>query len=154
MRTYSQSHYDQINVRARHIEKVISPNVYAVGTLMQGQYTGMMMPGDRYTYEPVARQFIERLSRRIYGKTSYDRHRKLLPAAVTIEGKRKPTRYHLNFLIQRPEWKDMPEFQFLAIEEWNKLDWTRADFYVGPRTGDCVRYSLKEGPDSLLFITR
>lgn len=153
MNTLSQSRQYQIEARARYIESAIRPNIYAVGTLVQAQYTGMWIPGDRDTYDKQARHFIDRLSYLTYGKTNFERHGKRLPAAVTIEGI-AGKRAHLNILLNKPNWKDEVEFEQYMIDEWNKLGWVRRDLFIEHRTGDCVRYSLKEGPDSLLFTTR
>lgn len=154
MPTFTQSRQDQIEARAQHIERVIKPNIYAVGTLRQAQGRGMLVFADRGTYEAMARRFIERLSYLTYGKTHLERYNRHLPAAVTIEGLTTPKRLHLNILINKPDWKDEVEFEQHMVTEWNSLEWARRDFEIGARTGDCVRYSLKEGPDSLLFMTR
>lgn len=142
-----------IEAWARHIEANIKPNIYAVGTLVQAMFTGHMFQGERETYKRMADHFIDRLSYLTYGKTNFERHGKRLPVAVTLEGL-KGKRLHLNFLINKPEWKDEVDFEQHMIDEWNELGWVRRDLYVSHRTGDCVRYSLKEGSDSLLLITR
>jgi hypothetical protein len=142
-----------IEAWARHIEATIKPNIYAVGTLIQATFNGHMIQGNRDTYERMARHFVDRLSCLTYGKTNFERHGKRLPVAVTIEGLTGKRR-HLNFLINKPDWKDEVDFEQHMIDEWNILGWVRRDLYISHRTGDCVRYSLKEGPDSLLFTTR
>jgi hypothetical protein len=151
---------EAIEPYARAIEEHVDPNIFAVGTLQQARVTNhvyrgkkmsIRIPGDRHRYEAEAWKFIKRLSKRIYGK-AYDRHKKLLPAAVTLEGGVEK-RFHLNLLIRHPDWMDEVDFEQAFLAEWNELHWSRPDVMVYPALPECVRYSLKEGPDSLLLIT-
>jgi hypothetical protein len=151
------NHYKQaaIEAWARHIEAYVQPDMYGVGTLKQAIVNGnVMIKGDPYRYQEIAKQFIIRLSSRINGRTNFERHRTEIPAAVTLEGDGSIKRFHLNFLIKKPEWLSWVDFTSMFRIEWDRLDWSRDDLDLNARTGDCVRYSLKEGPDSLIYLNR
>lgn len=154
MTTFTQSRNDQIEARAQYIESEIKPNIYAVGTLVQGMYTGMWWDGNRDLYHSMASHFIDRLTVLTGGKNALKRFGKRLPSAVTIEGLNRGSRIHLNFLIHKPDWKDEVEFEQHMIDEWRLLEWGRRDFRIDHIEKDPIRYSLKFGPDSLLFITK
>lgn len=155
------------NIYGEWIDHNLSSNVYAVVNLKQGtsiDFKGSVLwvKGDPYYYEAAYGQFIRRLSKRIYGKNCYRRSKRvtkkykqpitrLIPNAFMLEGgPSKGTRYHLNIQLRRPEWLALDKLRSLFLEEWAKTPWAMSDVYFEERTGDCVGYSLKEGPETLL----
>lgn len=147
----------------RWIEQHVHPDIYAVATLKQavgihvdhkkcwGHKTWIR--GDINRYSAAYDQFIRRLSRRVYGRKTYRRHRKLLPNAATLEGSRTGTgvRYHLNIMVRRPELIPFWYFKAMFEKEWLRSDWAMPDVMIKERTGDCISYSLKEGLETLLI---
>ena len=133
----------------------ICPNVYVVGTLKQGIGTygsgfKTFIHGDNFRYEEVYRQFVCRLSKRIYGKTNYKRWGKNIPNAGTLEGGNH-MRFHLNILLQRPDFINESEFEIVIQEEWAKLQWAMPDINIQTCGSGCIYYVLKEGEDRVFF---
>ena len=120
-----------------------------------------------------AGQFIARLSKAIYGKTAYRRFKLTIPNALTLEGngngrscfwlshekdprslkERGKVRYHFNILLRKPEWMPFDQLEEIIKNIWRSCDWTMPDINIEERTGDCVGYSLKEGPETLVTKT-
>jgi hypothetical protein len=146
-------------VEAHWIEQNIQPNVYAVATLKQSIVVEngalkIFVKGDREKYDLAAACTLNNLSRKIY-KNAYRRSGKIVPVATTFEGDGQIIRYHLNFLLSKPKWMPFDIFEKLFREEWSKNAWARPIAYFRERTGNCVLYSLKEGPEALLpYSTR
>lgn len=159
------------------IENELAPNVYAVATLKQAikvdhKGSAFSIPGDPHIYESGYDQFIRRLSSRVYGK-AYRRWGKIIPNAAMLEGSGvghrltnrshraslefmdniqgvgDGVRYHLNINLRRPEWLPFEELRSSFTEEWERSDWAMPDVFLEERTGDCVAYSLKDGPQTL-----
>lgn len=144
-----------IEAAAQDIEQRIDPNIYAVCTLKQAVPCGnQLVRGDLVQYAVEAARFIRRLSKRVYGKSNYARTKKELPAAVTLEGDGNNRRFHFNVLIRKPDWISHADFKAVFIKEWSRMQWGRNDVYFEERYDDCVRYSLKEGANSLIYQTR
>ena len=139
---------------ASHIYEKVNPDIYAVCTLKQGIFTdNIYIPGDPARYAAEAKRFIRRLSRRVYGR-NYARTKKEIPAAVTLENHKGEQRFHLNVMLRKPDWMSHNRFETAFTLEWMKMPWGRDDMKFGVRYADCVRYSLKEGSDSLVYLTR
>ena len=144
---------------ARWIEEKIAPNIYAVASLKQGfmrEKNGekLFFRGSSDTYDRATAATLNNLSRKIYGN-AYRRYGKQLAVATTLEGDGQLVRHHLNFLIRKPEHMAFGEFHLCFWEAWRENDWFMPEFTFEMRTGDCVRYALKEGPEALLpFSTR
>lgn len=139
---------------AHWIEDRLKPDVYVVATLKQGiiSTAGGYLRGTEERYIHAWEQFIHRLSHRIYRK-AYRRFGTLLPHAMMIEGGSNiviHTRWHLNINIRRPDWVPFEDLETVFREEWAKIEWAMGDVYFNQRTGDCVGYSLKDGPEALL----
>lgn len=138
----------------RWIEQNVRPDVYAVVTLKQGLMTqqGSLKSwtrGDRNIYERAALGVLKRLDRRIFKKAA-KRFEKFIPSAVTIEGDGENVRFHLNFLMQKPSWMPISDFETAFRVEWEKTDWAEDRATIEDRNGNCVGYSLKEGCKALL----
>lgn len=160
------------------LEHELAPNVYAVATLKQAikvdhKGSAFSIPGDPHIYESGYDQFIRRLSRRIYGR-AYRRYGKIIPNATTLEGSGAGhrltnrrhrasltfmdsvqgvgdgVRYHLNFMLRRPDWLPFEELRSCFMEVWHRSDWAMPDVFQEERTGDCIAYALKDGPQTLL----
>ena len=139
---------------ARWIEKDIRPNIYAVVTLKQlisVEQNGfrVWISGERCIYDQAAAKTLGQISRSIF-KSAHRKFGKRLAVATTLEGDGEFVRYHLNFLIHRPDWLPFEDLKYLFLKHWLKNEWALEITYFEERTGDCVRYSLKEGLDSLL----
>lgn len=147
---------EQLKMRsawAKRIRKKVKPDVYGVFTLQQGiMVDGVYVPGDKIIYEGVAARFICKLSKRVYGTYCYQKTRRRLAAAITIENLWGHQRNHLNVLIKKPEWLSYEYFCYVAAEEWRKLQWARSDTYIDKLDSNAIYYSLKEGSDSLVYI--
>lgn len=169
---YCKTHHyvDWINTELR-------PNVYVTATVKQAMAchhgaSSFRVVGNRDRYAQSYDQFIRRLSIQVYGKSNWRKHRKLLPNAMTIEGGaheqyrggryvkkkcllefqsgRAGVRYHLNICLRRPDWITFDKFQKKVQIEWSLNDWAMPDILIQESTGDCVGYSFKEGPESLV----
>lgn len=137
------------------ISNHIQPNVFAVGTLKLGMGSfgcgfKTFIAGDDFRYEEVYRQFICRLSKRVYGKANYRRYGKKIPNAGTLEGD-SHMRYHLNLLLQRPDFISESEFNAMLSEEWSRLPWSLPDINIQPCSSPCIFYSIKDGVDRIFF---
>lgn len=139
------------SVMAAWVNERLQPNIYAVTTLKQATKTNSgFIKGSRDRYQNAADQFIRRLSKRVYGKTIWRRHKPLLPNSITIEGDGATMRWHLNMMFRLPEGMPMEIFEAHFRDEWAKNEWAMPDVYFDERTGDCTAYSLKDGPDALM----
>jgi len=153
----------------------INPNVYAVLTLRDkiivdhGSARSIAF-GSFDRYRNCADCLMKRLSKEIYGKKAYRRFKTRVPSVVTLEGNgdgifldphhadfkkfsdsgKNPVRYHLNIIMERPDWIPFDGFRSKLVELWKKDVWAMPDVYVEEVTGDCVGYALKEGPETLL----
>ena len=142
-----------VEAQARWIEEMIRPDIFAVPTLKKARRLDDGWEwGDRFIYDRAAATSLNNLSRTIF-KNAYRRFGKQIPVATTIEGNRFDMRYHLNFLIRKPDFMSFEDFEQAFRSEWSKNDWALPDLTFEERTGDCVRYALKEGPDSLLMLS-
>ena len=166
-------------ILAQWIDEKLQPNIYAVGTLKprRNMWSGNSRSsiwGCEDRYEAACRQFLCRLTKTVYGKRHWRDNKTLLPCAATLEGngegralRVRPTsenhsglsgtqsgnrlvRYHLNLMFRRPDWITFEEFQCAIAEGWQKSPWAMPDIKIEQRLGDCVGYSLKEGPETLL----
>lgn len=145
----------QSTVRA--YDEGIRPNVYVVAHLQRclwDQVNECNVYGSRQDYDAVAYGFIRDVSRSIRGKRAYDRSpmdKKRLPNLTTLElGWGSP---HLNICIHRPKWIRFDHFRDVMRSLWVKNPWAAsgsAAFFCEERSGDCVGYSLKEGPGAVL----
>jgi hypothetical protein len=157
---------------AKWLSSSLKPNVYAVGTLMQRRqcHQGAMsylVRGNRDDYGKAYDQFIRRFSKSIYGPTNWKRHRELIPNLATLEGgewrsskgclryvephaNKSGVRFHYNICLRRPDWIPFDEFAGELKRHWAEGDWMMPDCFVEERRGDCVSYSMKEGPESLM----
>jgi hypothetical protein len=145
------------------IESGVRPDIYSVASLRQyvrSYALGYPTPvyGDYEKYLETCQQFQKRLSRVVYGDTICKRHKKLFPMFITLEGGYNGKRYHLNICVQTPENMDFEQFKLIFLKEWAKSDWAMPNVISNPynvtfekRTGNCVRYSLKEGYERILI---
>jgi hypothetical protein len=148
------------------IESGVRPDIYSVASLRQYVRSYALgyptrIDGNEGEYRKACQQFQKRLSRVVYGDTICKRHKKLFPMFVTLEGGYNGKRYHLNICVQTPENMDFEQFKLIFLKEWAKSDWAMPNV-IGPkakqhnvrfekRTGNCVRYSLKEGYERILI---
>jgi len=138
---------------AEAYERMVDPNVYAVGHL-QRSLGGTR--GSREIYENEAVRILARLTRRIYGDKAFRRRKpgtRLIKNLVSIESNGGP---HLNFMLHRPNRIDFPTFKQRLAEEWERSGWAqRSDraFYCEEREAgsSLVGYCAKEGVDALLL---
>jgi len=161
------------------IDQNVKPDVYVVATLKQRIFVNNF--GSRYCilgtfdrYAAAYRQFICRLSKAVYGKRHWRRHKRLIPNAATLEGNGyrpnsstslskksishlkatqsvgKEVHFHLNMMFRRPDHLSLEMFAALIKSIWLTSDWAWTDINIGQRTGDCVSYSCKEGPETIL----
>lgn len=152
------------------IETNLRPDVYCVGTLKQAvkiwrNGSPIWVPLKEETIRQRASQFTARLSEALYGKTIYQRFKLLVPNAITLEGNgngrsiqsafrsKKKVRYHLNILLRKPESMAFDAFRRKINKVWRSCDWTMPDIKIMERSGKCVSYSLKDGPESLVTET-
>lgn len=137
------------------VEQNVRPDVYAVGTVKQGIWIDetAWIKGNAERYDQAVSKTLDSLNRRIF-KNAHKRFGKVIPIATTLEGDGGDTvRYHLNFLIQKPRWLSFEEFRDHFKVEWVKNPWAMPQLWIEERTGNCVRYSLKEGPEALLPLS-
>lgn len=153
-----------INSYKNLIEQRLNPNIYAVGTLKQGIQTHAQghflghkyvfsetwTKGTREIYAKEYNEFIKRLSR-IYCKKAYKRHKRLFSNAATLEGGAEGMRYHINMMFRCPTSVSFSDFEKAVRKSWTDGAWMLSDIIIEKRTGDCVGYSLKTGPDALLL---
>lgn len=114
-----------------------------------------------------------RLSEALYGRKSRRRHKKMIPFFATLEGDAygkasvkectrkykngrpstlsKGMHYHINICLRRPDFIDELTFELICRELWSDIDWAKPGIYVAERTGDCVSYALKDGPEALFL---
>ena len=141
----------------RAYDQQIRPNVYAVGHLERCLWDsdlGLGRPASVEAYDDTAYRLLANVSKRLLGKSAYRKRpqeRRRLPNMVTLES--FGDRPHLNILIHKPERFSFEQLENALREEWGVLPWTNkltGSLWIQPRTGDCVRYALKEGYESLL----
>lgn len=152
----------EANVReaaARWIYENVNPNIYAVCSVQQSILVDRAkdfsyLAGDTELFQKVGTALRHNLSKKLH-PNRYRKTKKLVPMAGTLEGDGINRRYHLNLFIKRPGWCPYEDFRMIFLETWCKCDWaTRSKnaIYYAERKGDCVRYSLKEGSDTLLIF--
>lgn len=139
---------------AKWVEQKVQPNVYAVTTLKQSVVVELngsktFIRGDSNKFDLAVSTTLGNFDRRVL-KNAARRFGKVIPVATTLEGNGDTPLFHLNFLFHKPDWMPFPEFKGMFIDEWSTNSWARPILYFEERTGDCVRYSLKEGPGALL----
>lgn len=155
------------------INSNLGPNVYAVGTLKQRRQChdgaiAYQIVGNHDRYDQMYSQFIRRLSIATYGRKHWRRYRELLPNCASLEGgtissfsrgrrhgpdphsAKEGVRFHINMCFRRPEWMPFDQFKAEVVRAWIGMDWALPDISVEISTSDCVGYSLKEGPQTLL----
>ena len=174
--TLSRSRY--VKAAAKWLDDNVNPNVFVVATLKQSvvtSYNGysQRVMGNEDIYRGACRQALCRLSRDLYGTTEWKRHRRIVPNIPTLEGNGcgrrlsnvhsplsldfvnatrangKKVRYHYNILLQRPDWIDLGNFETKFRKSWDENPWAMPDLFFEERSGDCVSYALKEGPEAL-----
>lgn len=158
MSTYSSRTSQPFPKRVIHEwDRIIQPNVYAVGHLHRSLWDSDLRlgrSGNFETYDIEAYKLIANVTKRLLGKTAYRMRppsRKRLPNFVTLE--RMADRPHLNILIHKPDRFSFEQLEAAFREEWNNLTWTVKEpsaFWIEERSGGCVSYSFKEGNEALL----
>ncbi|MFD1612076.1 hypothetical protein ACFSCW_09715 [Sphingomonas tabacisoli] len=142
--------------------------------LQSARPTSGRVIGDEVIFRDEYHRILIQLTKAIYGQTNWKRFKRLLPNAATIEGdgygrgihtrsrgsaplplsdqkqvKQGGSRFHLNLMFRPPESLSSEDFLAEAQKAWSNSPWT-LDLQLGPVTGGCVAYSLKEGPESLI----
>lgn len=115
--------------------------------------------GQRSIYVAQAVAFMERLSKRVRGKSTYRRLPHLarfLPNAVSIE--KLADGPHFNVMIRKPANWGFEQFRDAFVEEWLKSAWAATDeraIDVQPRQidSDLFGYCHKEGDEALVHET-
>ena len=174
--TLSRSRY--VKAAAEWLDHNVNPNVFVVATLKQSlvsSYNGysQRVTGNENIYNGACRQALCRFSRELYGTTAWKRYRRIVPNIPTLEGNGcgrrlsnvhsprslefvnatqsvgKKVRFHYNILLQRPDWIDLGNFEAKFRKSWTGNPWAMPDLFFEERSGDCVSYALKEGPEAL-----
>ncbi|HEY1124570.1 MAG TPA: hypothetical protein VGE65_02975 [Sphingobium sp.] len=161
------------------IDDSLKPDIYVVATVKQHIFvhsheSRMRIVGDQDRYAAIYDQFICRLSKAVFGAKNWRRHKKRIANAATLEGNGyRPVvdcgitkksvghlnrtqsvfpqvRYHLNMMFRRPAHLTFEQFEAIIYDVWMQSEWALADILIEERTGQCVAYSCKEGPETIL----
>lgn len=108
--------------------------------------------GDPVAYHEVYKRFIKALSRRLYGKTRYERTKVVVPNAAALEGDGKTQHYHLHILLKRPPKFSPERFDELCREVWLESPWAKPDVDIQLIRGDWAGYCVKKGPSTLFVV--
>jgi hypothetical protein len=135
----------------------IQPTTYLVlhlNRFLRDSDTGVLTYGTQEIYDRQAYKFVCSVSRRVLGSSAYRNRppcRKRLANIATLEAADECP--HVNIAIRKPEhWLD-EEFREVCWAVWDKMKWfshTPRAFFCEPRTGNPIKYSVKEGEFSLL----
>jgi hypothetical protein len=158
MRTRQSSGGTSPRDYAKALEKRVRPNVYGVLRLKNGT-TGTFgqkawVQDPETHFDGVALQYVTKVTKALVGETAFRRSGgRLLPNFVTLEGDGQMVRYHLNLLIQRPDWVSFEEFRGVCQFQWMKAGWSidgKTAFWMEELSGGASSYSFKDGIDVLL----
>lgn len=137
------------------LSQALRPNFAMTTTLCQAiafyDATGHgRVSGDAIQYAGACDQFVRRLSKLTYGKTAFRRSKKLIPYAVVLEGDGLNKRYHLHWMLRRPDWVPPIKFEDMCTSSWLASPWAMTDIKLEEIEGRWVGYCCKEGPEALL----
>lgn len=140
---------------ARHLDAMIKPNVAVTATLCQSRsYENTLgktwIKGDPILYEGILTGLVSRLSEKVLGN-AHKRFGKRIKAGGAVEGDGVIEAYHLHVFLHRPATISAEKFEIAIRNAWQQSPWLKPDLHIEEIHGNWVWYSVKRGPETLLF---
>lgn len=153
------NYYDRIKIKnamAKWLDDIIGPDFFITVTFKQAMTNshGGVCWGNYEIYSAQLCKFLKRLSKKCYGKASYQRTKRRIPGFATLEnGFQGEKRWHSHICLKKPDRLTNEVFEKLINEVWIGMEWSMKNIDVLEIERGAVYYSIKEGIDAIVIET-